>query len=49
MLYDLVQTRAPVVHGHELGTWGTTLGTLLVITPLLCIPVFMIVAVFRVS
>ncbi|XP_029017878.1 sodium- and chloride-dependent GABA transporter 2-like isoform X2 [Betta splendens] len=47
MLYDLAQTRAPLVNGQPLGSWGSTLGTLLVITPLLCIPAFMLVAAFR--
>uniref|UniRef100_A0A3Q1K462 Transporter n=1 Tax=Anabas testudineus TaxID=64144 RepID=A0A3Q1K462_ANATE len=42
MLYDLAQTRPLVVHGHVLGTWGTTLGTLLIITPLICIPAFVL-------
>ncbi|KAF3705140.1 Sodium- and chloride-dependent GABA transporter 2 [Channa argus] len=44
LLYDLAQTRPLVVYEHALGTWGTTLGTLLVITPLICIPIFVVVS-----
>uniref|UniRef100_A0A3Q3LTW2 Transporter n=1 Tax=Mastacembelus armatus TaxID=205130 RepID=A0A3Q3LTW2_9TELE len=44
LLYDLSQTRPLVVYGHKLSTWGNTVGTLLIIAPLICIPAFILVS-----
>ncbi|KAK2859000.1 hypothetical protein Q5P01_003620 [Channa striata] len=44
LLYDLAQIRPLVVYGRPLGTWGATLGSLLVLTPLICIPAFVVVS-----
>ncbi|XP_063356795.1 sodium- and chloride-dependent GABA transporter 2-like [Pelmatolapia mariae] len=47
LLYNLVQSQPLVVYGFEPGTWGVTLGSLLVLTPLICIPVFILVSLYR--
>nr|XP_020455092.1 sodium- and chloride-dependent GABA transporter 2-like [Monopterus albus] len=47
LLYIIVQTQPLKVYGHELGSWGATLGALLVITPIICIPVFIVVTLCR--
>ncbi|XP_040002387.1 sodium- and chloride-dependent GABA transporter 2-like [Xiphias gladius] len=47
VLYNLADLNSPVLYGYELDTWGTTLSTLLVATPLLCIPAFVLVSLWR--
>uniref|UniRef100_A0A3Q0R8J1 Transporter n=1 Tax=Amphilophus citrinellus TaxID=61819 RepID=A0A3Q0R8J1_AMPCI len=41
LLYILGQSQ-PLVYGFEPGTWGVTVAALLMLTPLICIPVFIL-------
>ncbi|XP_018526544.1 sodium- and chloride-dependent GABA transporter 2 [Lates calcarifer] len=47
MLYNLTKTHQFLVYGYALGKWYNTLGALLVVTPLICIPAFILVALWK--
>ncbi|KAI3366388.1 hypothetical protein L3Q82_000546 [Scortum barcoo] len=47
VLYNLANIHPVSVYGYTPGTWGSSVGTLLVFTPLVCIPVFVMVALFK--
>ncbi|XP_049616193.1 sodium- and chloride-dependent betaine transporter [Syngnathus scovelli] len=44
MLYDLVQMHSLMVYDYQLGSWGLAIGSLLILLPLICIPVFILVS-----
>ncbi|KAM6961577.1 sodium- and chloride-dependent betaine transporter-like [Tautogolabrus adspersus] len=43
LLYDLSQTHTFEVYGFVPGAWGAVIGSLLIATPLMCIPIFIFV------
>ncbi|XP_044041785.1 sodium- and chloride-dependent GABA transporter 2-like [Siniperca chuatsi] len=47
LLYNLTQTHSLEVYGYVPGTWGTTVGSLLVLTPLMCIPAFIFITLCK--
>ncbi|XP_061663815.1 sodium- and chloride-dependent betaine transporter-like isoform X1 [Syngnathoides biaculeatus] len=49
MLYDLAKAHLLMVYDYQMGTWGFAMGTLLMLTPLICIPAFILITLCRVS
>uniref|UniRef100_UPI0037E8BD93 sodium- and chloride-dependent betaine transporter-like n=1 Tax=Semicossyphus pulcher TaxID=241346 RepID=UPI0037E8BD93 len=47
LLYDLSQSSSLSVYGYLPGSWSAVLGSLLIITPLMCIPVFIFISMCR--
>ncbi|KAA8580202.1 hypothetical protein FQN60_005737 [Etheostoma spectabile] len=47
LLYDLTQSQSLTVYGYKPGIWGDTFGALLIITPLICIPVFFLISLCK--
>nr|XP_046234742.1 sodium- and chloride-dependent betaine transporter-like [Scatophagus argus]XP_046234743.1 sodium- and chloride-dependent betaine transporter-like [Scatophagus argus] len=47
MLYNLTQRHSLVVYGYVPGTWSALVGGLLVLTPLICIPLFILVSLCK--
>ncbi|TKS90829.1 Sodium- and chloride-dependent GABA transporter 3 [Collichthys lucidus] len=45
--YTLLQSHAINVYGFEPGHWAKALGALLIVTPLMCIPVFLLITVHK--
>uniref|UniRef100_H3D0D0 Solute carrier family 6 member 12 n=1 Tax=Tetraodon nigroviridis TaxID=99883 RepID=H3D0D0_TETNG len=43
MLYNLAQAQSIKVYGYLPGPWASVVGSLLIITPLMCIPVFLFI------
>ncbi|XP_060886339.1 sodium- and chloride-dependent GABA transporter 2-like [Labrus mixtus] len=43
LLYDLSETRPIAVYQYYPGAWGATFGSVLILTPLMCIPIFIFV------
>ncbi|XP_029317596.1 sodium- and chloride-dependent betaine transporter-like [Cottoperca gobio] len=46
LLYDLAQSRHFEVYGYVLSNWAS-LGTVLIITPLMCIPAFILITMYK--
>lgn len=49
MLYNLEQGQPIIVYGYLPGAWASMVGRLLIITPLMCIPVFLFISLFKVA
>nr|XP_057933781.1 sodium- and chloride-dependent betaine transporter-like [Doryrhamphus excisus] len=47
MLYDLANTHSLMVYDYRPGAWASALASLLVLTPLICIPAFILVTLCR--
>ncbi|XP_054655839.1 sodium- and chloride-dependent betaine transporter-like isoform X3 [Dunckerocampus dactyliophorus] len=47
MLYDLANTHSLMVYDYRPGTWASALASLLVLTPLICIPAFILITLCR--
>nr|XP_061815861.1 sodium- and chloride-dependent betaine transporter-like [Nerophis lumbriciformis] len=47
MLYDLTNTHSLMVYDYRPGTWASALASLLVLTPLICIPAFILITLCR--
>ncbi|XP_061618363.1 sodium- and chloride-dependent betaine transporter-like [Phyllopteryx taeniolatus] len=47
MLYDLAKTQSLMVYDYQMGTWGLAVGSLLILTPLICIPAFILITLCR--
>ncbi|XP_068573531.1 sodium- and chloride-dependent GABA transporter 2-like [Cebidichthys violaceus] len=47
LLYELMTSHRISVYGYVIGTQGTVLGSLFIIAPLMCIPVFILVALCK--
>ncbi|XP_038594853.1 sodium- and chloride-dependent GABA transporter 2-like [Micropterus salmoides] len=47
LLYNLTQIHHLEVYGYVPGAWGAALGSLLVLTPLMCIPAFIVITLFK--
>ncbi|XP_077450174.1 sodium- and chloride-dependent betaine transporter-like [Stigmatopora argus] len=47
MLYDLVNTHSFMVYDYQMGTWALPVGALLILTPLICIPGFILITLWR--
>lgn len=48
MLYNLRKGHAIMVYGYLPGVWAGVVGSLLIITPLMCIPVFILISLCKV-
>lgn len=48
MLYNLAEGHAIMVYGYLPGVWAGVVGSLLIITPLMCIPVFIFISLCKV-
>lgn len=49
MLYNLAQAQSIKVYGYLPGPWASVVGSLLIITPLMCIPVFLFILLCKVG
>lgn len=49
MLYNLAQGQSIMVYGYLPGAWAGVVGSLLIITPLMCIPVFLFISLCKVG
>ncbi|TNM91358.1 hypothetical protein fugu_019738 [Takifugu bimaculatus] len=47
MLYNLAEGHAIMVYGYIPGVWAGVVGTLLILTPLMCIPVFIFISLCK--
>ncbi|XP_068442323.1 sodium- and chloride-dependent betaine transporter-like [Clinocottus analis] len=47
LMYELANVGGLMVYGYEIGVSGSILGSLLIITPLMCIPVFIFVTLCK--
>ncbi|XP_028426588.1 sodium- and chloride-dependent betaine transporter [Perca flavescens] len=47
MVYDLTQSHSLTVYSYKPGIWGDVFGALLIITPLMCIPVFFFISMYK--
>ncbi|XP_070709608.1 sodium- and chloride-dependent GABA transporter 2-like [Pempheris klunzingeri] len=47
LVYNLAQTQSVAVSGYEAGAWGATMGSLLIVFPLLCIPAFILISLCK--
>uniref|UniRef100_A0A3Q3VNP9 Transporter n=1 Tax=Mola mola TaxID=94237 RepID=A0A3Q3VNP9_MOLML len=43
MLYNLTQRHSLVIYGYSPGAWANVVGSILIITPLMCIPIFIFI------
>lgn len=49
MLYNLAGGHTIMVYGFVPGAWASVVGSLLIITPLMCIPVFIFISLWKVG
>lgn len=49
MLYNLAEGKSIKVYGYLPGAWASVVGSLLIITPLMCIPVFLFISLYKVG
>lgn len=49
MLYNMAQGQSIMVYGYLPGAWAGMVGSLLIITPLMCIPVFLFISLCKVG
>ncbi|XP_070784983.1 sodium- and chloride-dependent betaine transporter-like [Enoplosus armatus] len=47
LLYSLTTSNSLSVYGYQPGAWSATLGSLLVLTPLMCIPAFILITLCK--
>uniref|UniRef100_A0A0F8BTP0 Transporter n=1 Tax=Larimichthys crocea TaxID=215358 RepID=A0A0F8BTP0_LARCR len=47
LIYTLLQSNAIYVYGFEPGHWAKALGALLIFIPLMCIPVFLLITLYK--
>ncbi|XP_075967643.1 sodium- and chloride-dependent betaine transporter-like [Anarhichas minor] len=47
LLYELVNSHRIIVYGYVIGNWGVVLGSLLILAPLMCVPVFIVVSLVK--
>lgn len=48
MLYNLTEDHTFMIYGYVPGVWASAVGSLLIITPLMCIPVFIFISLCKV-
>lgn len=49
MLYYLAQGQSIMVYGYLPGAWASVVSSLLIITPLMCVPVFVFISLCKVG
>lgn len=49
LFYRVTQSSGTMVYDYQPGIWATILGSLLIFLPLMCIPVFLLISLCKVS
>nr|XP_040030089.1 LOW QUALITY PROTEIN: sodium- and chloride-dependent betaine transporter-like [Gasterosteus aculeatus aculeatus] len=47
LIYEVTNSYRLTVYDYEIGAWGTSFASLLILAPLMCIPLFVLVSLYR--